>query len=264
MVELFCTAFVQQIDRLRLEFAYQRSIFDLPQAKWYLPPDDAVIDLSVPFHDRRAANAAGPASGPHAQMAQNLVLSWLAGGRVMELKTVQINDRLTIPRPCIDATNVGYNVEWSQELLVEQSLDQYVQGAMLIHMLASAPEQFSHPFKSIDMRPDARGTIYDMSIGYDLAGIQSNKVRRFMDGMIDATESIDRLRSSLPPRLRALRELDYPISAQPERDALDISRLPSRRNRENLRVPADRSRCAHRGQDEPADAGQGTSRAPAA
>ncbi len=85
-------------------------------------------DLSVRFHDRVAGNPSGPASGPQTQMAQNLVLSWLAGGRIMELKTVQVNDELKISRPCIDATNVGYNVEWSQELRVPDSLDQYVQG----------------------------------------------------------------------------------------------------------------------------------------
>ena len=63
MVELFCTPFVQLIDRMRLEFANQQAIFDLPLKKWYLPPEHDAIDLSVPFHDMRAANASGPASG---------------------------------------------------------------------------------------------------------------------------------------------------------------------------------------------------------
>ena len=210
MVELVCTPFVQLIDRLRLEFANQQAMFDLPRAKWYVPADDEALDLSVPFHDMCAANASGPASGPQSQMAQNLVLSFLAGGRIMELKTVQINDRLTIPRPCIDAANVGYNIEWSQELLVEQSLDQYVQGSMLIHMLAHQPDVFGNPFGTVDMRGEARGTIYDMSLGYNLAGIQSDKVRRFIEGMIDASESVERLRDAIPRRLGALRELDYP------------------------------------------------------
>ena len=109
-------------------------------------------------------------------MAQNLVLSWLAGGRIMELKTVQVNDELKISRPCIDATNVGYNVEWSQELRVADSLDQYVQGAMLIHMLRQAPEVFGHPFGDVSMAGTSGEPIYDMSIGYDLAGIQTPKV----------------------------------------------------------------------------------------
>ncbi len=49
-----------------------------------------------------------------------------------------------------------------------------------------------------------------MSIGYDLAGIRTQKVRRFIEGMIDATASVERLRNQLPHRLSRLRELDYP------------------------------------------------------
>src|SRR3954463_15636787 len=122
-------------------------MFDLPVRKWFVPDvSKGAADLSVRFHDRLVGNALGPASGPQTQMAQNIVLSWLAGGRIMELKTVQVNDQLTISRPCIDAANIGYNVEWSQELKVADSLDQYVQGAMLIHMLRHAPEVFGRLF----------------------------------------------------------------------------------------------------------------------
>src|SRR6476620_9891366 len=119
MVDLFCTPFVDLIQRMRLEFRNQQSIFDLPARRWYIPPAQAGSpDLSVKFHDRVAGNASGPASGPQTQMAQNLALSWLGGGRIMELKTVQVNDELRISRPCIDASNVVYIVEWSQELRV--------------------------------------------------------------------------------------------------------------------------------------------------
>ena len=43
-------------------------------------------------------------------MDQNIALSWLAGGRIIELKTVQINDHLEIPRPCIHIPHVRSNV----------------------------------------------------------------------------------------------------------------------------------------------------------
>src|SRR5688572_24962347 len=211
MVDLFCTPFVDLIDRMRLEFATQQSMFDLPGRRWFIPRIDADSpDLSVRFHDRVAGNPVGPASGPQTQMAQNLVLSWLAGARIMELKTVQVNDELKISRPCIDAANIGYNVEWSQELRVADSLDQYVQGAMLIHMLRQAPEVFGHPFGDATLNGVIGETIYDMSIGYDLVGIQSEKVVSFMRGMIDASESVERLRDEIPHRLGRLRELDYP------------------------------------------------------
>ena len=212
MVDLFCTPFVELIDRMRLEYRGQQSMFDLPERKWYLPPEgDDSLDLSVKFHGRTAGNPVGPASGPQTQMAQNLVLSWLAGGRIMELKTVQIDDQLKIGRPCIDATNVGYNIEWSQELKVHDSLDQYVQGAMLIHMLRQAPEVFGF-LGDVRFSERAFEPIYDMSIGYDLAGIQSEKVCRFIHGMIDATASVERLRDQIPARLGRLRDLDYPTA----------------------------------------------------
>src|SRR5262245_61047898 len=119
MVDLYCAPFVEMIDRMRLEFANQQAMFDLPARRWWLPsPAADAPDFSVRFHDRTAGTPVGPASGPQSQMAQNIVLSWLAGSRIMELKTVQINDALAIGRPCIDAANVGYNIEWSQELKV--------------------------------------------------------------------------------------------------------------------------------------------------
>src|SRR6185295_1895182 len=211
MVDLFCTPFVDLIQRMRLEFRNQQSIFDLLARKWYIPAEDDVSpDLSVRFHDRVAGNASGPASGPQTQMAQNIVLSWLAGGRIMELKTVQVNDELKISRPCIDAANIGFNVEWSQELRVADSLEEYVAGAMLIHMLRHAPDVFGSPFRDVSMAGTVGEPIYDMSIGYDLAGIQTPKVVNFIGGMIDARETVDRLRDQIPRWLGPLRELDYP------------------------------------------------------
>jgi putative selenate reductase len=218
MVDLFCTPFADLIQRMRLEFQNQQSIFDLPARKWYHPVAAATApDLSVRFHDGVAGNASGPASGPQTQMAQNLVLSWLAGGRIMELKTVQVNDDLKISRPCIDAANIGYNVEWSQELRVDESLDQYVQGAMLIHMLRHAPQVFGNPFgEAAGEAASAAGVwgepIYDMSIGYDLPGIKTPKVVNFIRDMIDATESVRHLRDEIPRWLAPLRELDYPTA----------------------------------------------------
>lgn len=211
MVDLYCAPFVELIDRMRLEYPKQGTIFDLPSRKWWLPSQEPdAPDLSVRFHGHLAGTPVGPASGPQTQMAQNLVLSWLAGSRIMELKTVQIDDHLTIGRPCIDAANVGYNIEWSQELRVHDSLDQYVQGAMLIHMLRRAPHVFGNPFSETDFTGPTGETVYDMSIGYDLAGIRSDKVRRFIDGMIDARPSVERLRQLIPRRLGELRDLDYP------------------------------------------------------
>lgn len=181
----------------------QDALFELPRRKWYLP-EGGGPDLSVDFHGDRAGSAVGPAAGPHTQMAQNLLLSYVAGSRICELKTVQINDHLRIPRPCIDMTNIGYNVEWSQELLVEQSLREYAAGAMLIQM-------FRRSQALADGRLDGAvgDWIFDLSVGYDLKGIQSKKIRAFLDGMRDASATIEKLRREIPAEYAAERNADY-------------------------------------------------------
>jgi putative selenate reductase len=177
MAELVPASFADLVRRLYAEPRVNQSLFALPKKKWYLP-DASEPDMTVRFHDSLAGNPSGTAAGPQTQMAQNLLLSYAAGGRILELKTVQINDRLTIPRPCIDMTTIGYNVEWSQELLVEQSLREYVAGMMLIEIFRRDPA-----FAGQSLTGAAGEVIYDMSVGYDLAGIRSEKIQRFFDGM---------------------------------------------------------------------------------
>lgn len=199
MVELVPYPFPALIRRMFRELEERGSIFDLPADRFWL--GSATTDPGVVFHGARAATALGPAAGPQSQMAQNLVLSWLSGSRILELKTVQIDDRLTIPRPCIDMQTVGYNVEWSQELLLEQSLEEYVKGSMLIEMLAASG--------ALELPADAARFLFDMSVGYDLNGIRSERVMAFVRGMLDAGEVVERLRAEIPAELGSLRDLDF-------------------------------------------------------
>ena len=113
MTELTPVPFGVLVARLFRELTQKKAAFDLPVARFF---QGATADLSIAVHGQRASTPFGPAAGPHTQLAQNIVLSWLAGGRVIELKTVQIKDDLVIPRPCIDMQTIGFNVEWSQEL----------------------------------------------------------------------------------------------------------------------------------------------------
>ena len=94
-------------------------------------------------------------------MAQNIVVSWLVGARFIELKTVQTLDELDVNKPCIDLEDEGYNVEWSQELKVYQSFDEYLRAWVLIHAL----------HHKLGFPGDAPGMIFNMSVGYDLEGI---------------------------------------------------------------------------------------------
>ena len=204
MAELIPAPFRDLVTRLHREPAVQNTLFELPRRKWYLP-DAAGPDLSVRFHGALAGNPSGPAAGPHTQMAQNLLLSYVAGGRILELKTVQVDDRLEIGRPCIDMTNVGFNIEWSQELRIEDSLREYAAGAMLIEMFRRARELTGGALDGT-----AGEVIYDISVGYDLKGIRSDKVGRFLERMRDAGDVIERLRADIPREFAAARDLDFP------------------------------------------------------
>jgi putative selenate reductase len=203
MAELNPAPFRDLVTRLHLEPRRQDALFELPRRKWWLP-DGRGTDLGVQFHDQRAGNPAGPAAGPHTQMAQNLLLSYVAGGRILELKTVQVNDRLEIGRPCIDMTNVGYNIEWSQELPVEQSLREYVAGSMLIEMFRRERELSQERLNGA-----AGDVVYDISVGYDLKGIQSEKVRGFLAGMRDASRIVEEWRGEIPKQFAHARETEY-------------------------------------------------------
>lgn len=198
-MELVPQPLANLLRRVERERDQHQAVFDLPLSKMWR---GSALDLSRRFHDERASTPVGPAAGPHTQLAQNIALSYLAGGRVMELKTVQIMDELQIPRPCIDATNIGFNVEWSQELRVHESQEEYAKAALLL----AALKRLGIP-EGLDLGKDS-ATLLDLSLGYDLKGIQSERIRGFIAGMLDASATLDRLRQELPADLAKFRDLE--------------------------------------------------------
>ena len=163
-------------------------VLDLPRNKLVTGP--GALDWSTSLHGTKVATPLGPAAGPHTQLAQNIVLAYLGGCRIFELKTVQLIDDLVIPRPCIDVRTVGFNVEWSQELKLEQSLEEYVKASMLLEVLAASGK--------LGLAPGFERFAFDLSVGYDLKGIKHERVQAFLHGMLDATAVIERLRPELP------------------------------------------------------------------
>ncbi len=181
------------LERIEHEWATRHKIFDLPSARIWAP--DPEVDLGFEFLGRRCATPIGPAAGPHSQLAENIVLAWLGGSRLFELKTVQILDDLVINRPCIDMQTIGYNIEWSQELTVPQSLTEYVKAAMLVAVLERWEPLAEHIHNADGQGPGPH--VFDMSVGYDLAGISGEKVASFIRGMRDASAEIRRLRPEI-------------------------------------------------------------------
>ncbi|NOX87676.1 MAG: putative selenate reductase subunit YgfK [Calditrichaeota bacterium] len=168
--------FENLLNRILKEFTRTRKIFGLPFEKFFFKKNDIGIKIFGDFLE----TPLGPAAGPHTQLAQNIVVSYLAGGRFFELKTVQKLDRLKIDKPCIEAEDEGYNVEWSQELTLEQSYREYVKAWFLISFLK---ELFGFS------RTEERGFIFNMSVGYDLEGIKTPGMERFINELIDASST---------------------------------------------------------------------------
>ncbi len=121
----------------------------------------------------------GPAAGPNTQLAQNIVTAYLTGCRFFELKTVQILDGEDLPvnKPCILAEDECYNCEWSTELYVQQAYAEYVKAWVALKALAKEWQTGA---------PD--GFVFNISVGYDLAGIQSEKIDTYIRDMIQAKD----------------------------------------------------------------------------
>ena len=124
----------------------------------------------------------GPAAGPNTQLAQNIIASYFGGARFFELKTVQKMDgaelSACVNRPCILAEDECYNCEWSTELYVPQAFEEYVKAWCACKIMAK-----------VYGLGDPNGFVFNMSVGYDLAGIQGEKVNTFLDGMVDASKT---------------------------------------------------------------------------
>ena len=154
------------------EYRKKGSIFDIPAEHFWQPRTRGRTRI----FSSAAASPVGPAAGPHTQLSQNIIAAWLGGGRYIELKTVQKLDALTIEKPCIDAADEGYNVEWSTELSLDQAYDEYLKGWCVLHALHTL----------IDSDPVDFGTLFNMSVGYDMAGITTEKMDLFITRLIDS------------------------------------------------------------------------------
>jgi putative selenate reductase len=167
--------FPELIRWARGEYNNHGSIFGIRKEKFFRPGNSGGIEL----FGTKIKSLIGPAAGPNSQLAQNILSAFLAGARFMELKTVQTMDgeelRKCVARPCINTVDEGYNVEWSTELTVPEAREEYVKAWVLCHIYAKEFE--------ID---DKANVIFNMSVGYSLDGIKSEKIDSYIEGMRNA------------------------------------------------------------------------------
>jgi len=186
MSDKFFPISIKQLLQLILkEYSSKQSIFGIPEELFFNPKK--INNFKVNQFNQTIDSPLGVAAGPHSQMAQNIIGAWLMGARYIELKTIQTLDELEIAKPCIDMQDEGYNCEWSQELKIKESFNEYLNAWIIIHIL-------NHKFgwnKEI-------GTIFNMSIGYNLEGILKDNVQWFFRKMSDCSsemkEQIDKIK----------------------------------------------------------------------
>ena len=158
------------------EYRKEGSFFGVPN------PVRHIDGEALPIFEEKIEAPFGPAAGPNTQLAQNIIAGYAAGARFFELKTVQVMDgpelAACVNKPCIIAGDECYNCEWSTELYVSQAFAEYVKAWVACKLLA---KEYSLG------DPDA--FVFNMSVGYDLTGIKSEKINAFIDGMIEAKDT---------------------------------------------------------------------------
>ncbi len=159
------------------EYKEQNCIFGVRKEKFF-----KATDSSMCIFDTNISSPVGPAAGPNSQLAQNIVAAYLAGSRFIELKTVQKMDgaelRACISRPCINAEDEGYNVEWSTELTVQEAYDEYAKAWVALFVLG----------KELGLS-NGCDFVFNMSVGYDLEGIKTKKIDQYIEEMKDASNA---------------------------------------------------------------------------
>ncbi|MEW5291106.1 putative selenate reductase subunit YgfK [Erwinia papayae] len=201
------------LTRICAEYQENQSVFGIPEQAFY----SRSPSRQIACFGRRCDTPLGPAAGPHTQLAQNIIVAWLTGGSFIELKTVQILDRLELDKPCIDASDEAWNTEWSTEFTLEKAHDEYLKAWMVLHLL----EEILTPGRD----DQSRSFIFNMSVGYDLKGIQQPRMQQFIDQMVDTRNNPKFARYQ-----QALADFiargDYRLLAKADRSALQS--LPTR------------------------------------
>ena len=172
-----CMPFGQLMDWVLQEKKRQDTVFGVHRPYTADPKNDMTI------FTRNLETPVGPAAGPHTQLAQNIIASYYAGARFFELKTVQKMDgaelSACVNKPCILADDEGYNCEWSTELTVPDAMGEYIKAWFILHVIA---KEFGLGAQD--------GFQFNISVGYDLAGIKGDKVNTFIDGMMEAKDTV--------------------------------------------------------------------------
>ena len=189
---------IEKLYKWIIEEEKQKRVFGLYKDNLFTP--SSPNPFRITRYNQLLDTPLGVAAGPHTQMAQNIIASWLVGARYIELKTVQTLDELKVTKPCIDMEDEGYNCEWSQELKIQDSYDEYLNAWILIHLL-------KHKF---DRDESEAGFIFNLSVGYNLEGILKPNVQWFFEKMNNCKVELDEKLETLSGLYPKIHEVNIP------------------------------------------------------
>jgi putative selenate reductase len=88
-------------------------------------------------------------------------------------------DTLEIEKPCIDADDEGFNTEWSTEFTLEKAYDEYAKAWIILHLIEKV---FGLA------QTDKKSFIFNMSVGYDLKGIKTERMQTFINSLMESAD----------------------------------------------------------------------------
>ncbi len=191
-IEHLCSWVLKEYDETDRIFGIHKDLF-------FHPGEDDPFTMTR--YGQHLETPIGVAAGPHTQMAQNIISAWLCGSRYLELKTVQTLDELNVSKPCIDMQDEGYNCEWSQELKLGDSFDEYLNAWIIMHILR-------HKFGWENGK--GPGFIFNMSVGYNLEGILKDNVQRFLARMENCDDILKEKLQAIKAFYPAIDQIDIP------------------------------------------------------
>jgi putative selenate reductase len=173
--KFFRTGISELLKSILKEHKQHHRILGIPDPLFFRPAGNEVF-RSIRF-GQELGTPLGVAAGPHSQLSRNIIAAWLCGARYIELKTIQTLD----------------------ELEIRDSLDEYVNAWVLIHLL--------HHYLELPGKP---GLIFNMSAGYNLEGILKNNVQQFFAGMLDAGKAISEKKMELSAIYPGISQINIP------------------------------------------------------
>lgn len=198
MSDKFSPTGISRLFKIIQENEREGHIFGIPSELFFKPA--ATDRFRMDRHGNMLESPIGVAAGPHTQMAQNIIAAWLCGARYLELKTIQTLDELNVSKPCIDMQDEGYNCEWSQELKIHESFNEYLDAWILIHILR---HKFGHDLSS-------EGMLFNMSVGYNMEGILKDNVQWFFEKMKNCKAEKEQKIEELAKFYPQIREINIP------------------------------------------------------